>query len=81
MTQGYMVQEIHYTQKTCFGCDYFVHRMMKSGRHPEYRNACKHPQATIDAYGNSCQYEDREIRSDTPDWCPVGQRINDEKPI
>lgn len=76
MTEGYEVREIHYTQKTCFGCDFYDHIMMKSGRHPEYRDACKHPQAIIDYYGNKSSLPDREICGhDAPFWCPVGVRV------
>ena len=75
MTQGYIVKEIHYFKKSCFGCEFYQHTMMKSGRHPEYRNSCIHQQAVAEYYGTGSGYEDREIRGDeTPEWCPVGER-------
>ena len=76
MTVGYEVREIHKTFKTCFGCDYYDHRMMCSGRHPEYRDACKHPRAIIDYYGKFSQLDDREMKGcETPHWCPAGERL------
>ena len=75
MTQGYEIREVHYTTKSCFGCEFYDHRMMKSGQHPEYRDSCKHPQAIADYYGKFSQLDDREIRgNETPAWCPVGER-------
>lgn len=75
MVQGYRVQEFHYIVKTCFGCEFYHHDMIRSGRHPEYRDSCTHPQAIIDYVGKFVKITDREIRHDqTPDWCPAGQR-------
>ena len=75
MTQGYTVTEIHHFVQSCFGCEFYQHRMMKSGQHPEYRNSCTHPQAIKDYYGKYPSCEDREIICDgAPAWCPVGER-------
>jgi hypothetical protein len=77
VTQGYVIREIHHFVRSCFECEFYQHRMMKSGQHPEYRDSCTHPQAVKDYYGN-CSYEDREIREkESPSWCPVGERQKD----
>ena len=75
MTEGYEVREIHEIIKTCFGCDFYRHRMMRSGTNPEYRDSCAHPIAISDYYGKNSQLDDREIGGNqTPAWCPVGER-------
>jgi hypothetical protein len=79
MVQGYTVHEVHYFIKKCFGCEFYRHRMVMSGRNPEYRNACTNPQAVIDAFGKFTSLDDREIRRDeSPEWCPIGERQDGE---
>jgi hypothetical protein len=75
MTQGYTIREVQYTLKECFGCDYYNHRLLRSGKRPEYRDSCNHPQTIIDYVGKFRNVEDREIMgAETPSWCPAGKR-------
>lgn len=75
MKEGYIVQKICEIRRICFGCERFKRDMIRSGKHPEYRNACTHPVAIKEWYGSNSMYSDVPILEDqTPDWCPVGER-------
>jgi len=87
MIEGYKIQNYHVKKKVCFGCIHHIHTLMRSGSHPVYRNACKHPKAVNDAYGKyigTTEYEEGvtigENIDTAPDWCPVGQRPEGEEP-
>lgn len=67
--------------RTCLGCKWLDHSMLRSGRDPIYENRCVHPShpgppATWVASGLP-SYRGREIgrgvEPSTPDWCPVQQ--------
>jgi hypothetical protein len=86
MIEGYKLIEYHIVKKSCSGCDHYVRTMMKSGRQPVYRNACKHPDSIKQTLGKFAKTETFEEgisfgeNNRTPDWCPVGQRPEGEEP-
>lgn len=57
--------------KTCQGCKFHDHRMVKSGNNPIYRNDCKHETAPrysqFSMHGN-LESEDGIVSPG--DWCP-----------
>jgi hypothetical protein len=72
--EGYIISVIpEQKYKSCYGCKWYKHYMMKSGRDPIYAHNCDHP----DAPGN---YDFRGNlififgKVETPDWCPIGER-------
>ena len=75
MTEGYTITKQTIVSKSCFGCDHYKHTMLRSGRHPEYKNSCSHPKAVEEAYGKPSRHTDVTFTLNiTPDWCPVGKR-------
>ena len=58
------------TMRTCIGCVYYNQRLVKSGRDPEYRMWCSHPDA---AESDRCTGGDLQT-DETPDWCPAMKR-------
>jgi hypothetical protein len=73
MSEGYRIRIIPEQKiKSCSGCFHYSHVLLRSGRHPLYKNDCRHPKATIifSSYGSI-------VDDNTPGWCPVGE----SKPI
>lgn len=68
--KGYITIHVpEHSHKICAGCDHFSHKLVKSGYDPIYKNDCIHPNAPNkgNIYGDH-----------TPDWCPVGERRENE---
>jgi hypothetical protein len=84
MTEGYTTKIIPEQKvKVCSGCDHYFHLLIKSGRHPLYKNNCNHPYApsldTLDQelldLGIGFSYNYGNLVNDfTPNWCPVGPK-------
>ncbi len=65
VNKGYTV--VTETWKSCLGCDYHDHTMIRSGRNPLYHNRCQHPQWKD-------EFSDRRVIGGTdytPSWCPL----------
>jgi hypothetical protein len=58
------------TIRTCFGCDHYQRRLVRSGYNPMYDNHCNHPNMpTL----NGSNILDIEINGyvETPNYCPL----------
>lgn len=57
---------------TCSGCKYFSHRLVISGRNPQYANSCEHPESKYShRHFDGNLHENHLGIVETPDWCPI----------
>jgi len=67
--------------RTCCGCKYHDHAMIKSGMHPIYEDKCKHPDIyNIKTFTYAGQLSDIRVSGyiETPKWCPFLQTPKEE---
>lgn len=53
------------TELVCTRCDYYKEHLLRSGRNPEWRGECLHPNRGM--HGRYYPMTDTQI---TPEWCP-----------
>ena len=76
--EGYIINIIpEQKHKSCSGCKWFKHYMLKSGLDPIYAYNCDHEKASLNysMKGNLQNFGSKII---TPDWCPIGERKHEE---
>lgn len=59
--------------KTCSGCKYHKHTLVKSGHNPIYRDDCTHESAPVEKFAFSFTgnlESDSNHNVDPGDWCP-----------
>ena len=73
-----------YSYKSCMGCKYKNHQLVRSGFDPIYRNDCEHPNLSKDnkiynLFSYSGNLDDILLNGKTPEWCPFIVKENKEK--
>lgn len=73
-TQGFTKVIVpSYEYNSCGDCEFYEHKMLRSGRNPKYSHNCNHPmiQEDISKFnpfdGNLISFNNRV---ETPNWCP-----------
>jgi hypothetical protein len=72
-----------YNYKSCMGCKYKNHQLVRSGFNPIYKNNCEHPDLPENIKSKSYNYYDGNLdnillNGKTPDWCPYIVKENEE---
>lgn len=61
---------------TCFGCEHYAHRMIKSGLMPLYADTCKHSTAPIENLFSMGNLKKQHNHPTPGDWCPFVPKVD-----
>lgn len=70
--------------RTCGRCQWYYHRLVKSGNNPIYANMCTHPDANKQGIGSLYKGNlDQNIHGyvEPAEWCPYTEAIERELKI